>query len=179
VPDSVVWAEAYSRGRYPTWKRRAELEPAPTLIIYNAPPDPQTLAAVLERVQPQTVHVFGVPPPLADQQAFLTQLTVAARNVIEHLDGKVHVDTLCGATAQSPQVVRAGLDLLAAQGVLGGATWRNRSNVTISRDIPPGENGHQRHDPEAMRARLERAYREVEAYRRYFHTAPLDALIKL
>src|SRR6185436_4820772 len=33
APDSQVWAEAYSRQQYPTWKRRAELTPAASLIV--------------------------------------------------------------------------------------------------------------------------------------------------
>ncbi len=182
APDSQVWAEAYSRQQHPTWKRRAELTPASSLIIYTVPPDPQTLRDALERVQPQTIHLLGVPPPLPTLDAFLAQLDVAARNVIERLDGKVHPDILCGATAQSVRVVRAGLDYLVADGQLGGVDWRNRASVVIT---PPNGTGaidrasteQEEETLRIARARLEAAFGEVEAYRRHFRAASPDHLL--
>jgi single-stranded-DNA-specific exonuclease len=175
-PDAQVWAEAYSRQKFPNWKRRAELTPASSLIIYTAPADPRTLYEVLERVQPQSAHVLAVASPLRNLDAFLAQLTVAAKNVIEHLGGKAHPEILCGATAQSPQVVRAGLEFLVASGKLGSIQWRNRANVQIAAAV--GEQARTiEEDLTVVRTRLEAAYREVEAFRRYFRTAPLEQLL--
>jgi single-stranded-DNA-specific exonuclease len=172
-PGSLVWAEAYSRQQYPAWKRRAELTLAQCLIIYTVPPDPQTLREALDRVRPEDVYILAVPPPLATLSAVLSQLAQAARNAIERLNGKVTLDVLCGATAQSPQVVRAGLDVLAVEGKIGSVRWRNKTGVEIGATADQKGN---RHDAATARARLEAAYREVEAYRRYFRTAPLDRL---
>ncbi len=174
APDSLVWAEAHSRQQHPTWKRRAELTPCSSLIILTTPSDLATVQAVVERVQPQIVRVFAVPPPLASLDAFLGQLKKAAQNVIDHLDGTVRVDVLCGATAQSPQVVRAGLEFLVADGKLGSVTWRKKSSILIApaSGIPESNNSSA-----TARERLEAAYREVEAYRRYFRSAPLDRLL--
>lgn len=174
APDSLVWAEAYSRQHYPAFKRRADLTPARTLIVYTIPPDPQTLRDVLARVQPETVHVLGVQPPLASLDAFLAQLAAAARNVIDHLGGKANPELLYGAVAQSPQVVRAGLDYLVACGKIGAVMWRNRSSLIINADAPPASDVP---NADSARARLEAAYREVEAFRRYFRTAPLEQLL--
>jgi hypothetical protein len=105
-------------------------------------------------------------------------LTVAAKNVIEHLGGKAHSEILCGATAQSPQVVRAGLEFLVASGKLSNVQWRNRANVQIF----AAENGNltaNEEDRVVARSRLEAAYREVEAYRRYFRSAPLEQLLSV
>jgi hypothetical protein len=175
-PEALVWAEAYSRQKYPDWKRRAELVPASSLILYTMPSDPRTLYEALERVQPQSVHVLAVAPPLRNLDAFLAQLTVAAKNVVEHRGGKASPEILCGATAQSPQVVRAGLDFLVANGKLGSIQWRNRANIQIF----AAENEHfavNADDLAVARTRLESAYREVEAYRRYFRSASLEQLL--
>ncbi len=174
TPDSIVWAEAYSRQQYPTWKRRAELIPAVELIIYTTPPDPKTLQEVLDRVQPQTVHVLAIQPPLPTMQAFLVQLTQAVRNVVEQRDGETALDILCGATAQSPGVVRAGLEFLRADKQIGSITWLRGGKVKIAQNGTPPEAGLVLSQ---TRARLEAAYLEVDAYRRYFRTAPADRLL--
>src|SRR5258708_1674250 len=172
-PNALIWAEAFARTEHPTWKRRAELTPCDTLVIYSAPPDPLTLREIMERVQPQTVHVIGAQPPIANLKSFLALLAQAAQNVIDHLDGQAKLDVLCGATAQSPQTVRAGLDFLAVNGQIGAISWPNKHTVRIATandqtTIPASLSS------EAAHARLEAAYNESEAYRRYFRAAPLD-----
>lgn len=172
-PHALIWAEAFARAEHPTWKRRAELTPCDTLIIYSAPPDPLTLRDVIERVQPMTVYVVGAQPPVSDLSTFLALLAQAASNVIDHLDGKADLGVLCGATAQSPQTVRAALDFLAATGQIGGVAWPNKHTVRIS-----SANGQtSEHPSDTARARFEAAYNEAEAYRRYFRAAPLDCLL--
>ncbi len=176
APDAVVWAEAYSRKEHPTWKRRAELTPASTLIVYTVPPDSQTFRDALDKVQPQIAHILAAPPPQTSLQAFIAQLTVAARNVIEHLDGKTSLAILCGATAQSPQTVRAGLDYLVADGRLDSVSISNRQNVNLTPCPSPQAEREVGSEVSPAYARLEAAYRETEAYRRYFRAAPLDRL---
>jgi single-stranded-DNA-specific exonuclease len=174
MPDSQVWAEAYSRQQHPDWKRRAELTPASCLVVYTVPPDPQTLKEALERVMPEDVYILATPSPLTTLPAVLSQLLKAAHNAIDRLDGRVSLDVLCGATAQSPRVVRAGLELLVAEGKIGSLRWHGKTGVEIG---AAADRVGTRYDAETARARLEAAYREVEAYWRYFCTAPLDRLI--
>jgi single-stranded-DNA-specific exonuclease len=168
-PDAQIWAEAESRQEHPDWKRRAELSSGNTLIIYTIPPDPQTLRDVLTIVQPTTVHVIGIQPPIATLEAFIAQLTQAVRNVMTHLGGRTEMSVLCGATAQSVQVVRAGLDYLAANGQLG--SWSGKNSLRFSTEPSTTYINAQ-----IAHARLESAFQETEAYRRYFRTAPLDRL---
>ncbi len=168
-PDAVIWAEAESRKVHPDWTRRTELAPTDTLILYTVPPDPQTLRDGLAIVQPVTVHVVGAQPPVATLEAFLSQLVQAVRNVMDQLDGKVDLNVLCGATAQSSQVVRAGLDYLVATRQFG--SWSGKNSLRLSADPASIVLNSQ-----LARARLEAAFQETEAYRRYFRTAPLDRL---
>lgn len=167
-PAALVWAEGYSRRDLPHFKRRADLQPAATLVIYNPPSDPETLAEAMRVVSPQMVHIFGVQPPFEDFESFLRQLVLAARNAREKHEGVVPISLLCGATAASAQVVRAGLDLLAAEGQF---TWAETDNGTvyftdISQPLPPAA---------ARRAldKLHRFYGEMEAYRQFFRIMPL------
>jgi hypothetical protein len=173
TPDALVWAEAYSRHEHPTWKRRAELVPASTLVIYGTPSDPAALDAALLTVQPQTVHVFAVTPPLEGFEPFLRQLVVAAHNAIDHKDGQAGVNVLCGATAQSPQVIRIGLDFLAANGQIG-VMWHDDDSAQLTAGSGQPTN------KTALRIafeKLKRAFEEVEAYRHFFRIMPIKRLI--
>jgi single-stranded-DNA-specific exonuclease len=170
--DCLVWAEAESRRDHPQWKRRAELVPSRNLIIYTVPPDPQTLRKAIEVVQPDMIYLIAAWPPVANREAFLTQLERATRNVIEQYEGKTELDILCGATAASPHMVRAGLDYLVAEGRLGGLTWTSKVRIRlmaepqtplVSRDI--------------ALSRLDHAYQEAEAYRRFIRNAPTENLM--
>ncbi len=179
--DAQVWAEGFSRQEHPDWRRRAELQPGSTLIIYSMPPDPSSLQEAIRRVQPQVVYVCAVASPIASLDSFLVQLIRATQNVITQHQGATQLNVLCGATAQSSQTVRAGLDFLVTRGDLGSVTISRRGRVQLT----PGKanttnsenlNGSTRPLAEA-RLKLEKAFRESEAFRRYFRTAPLDGLL--
>jgi len=177
TPDVLIWAEAYPRAEHPTWKRRAELMPSQTLAIFSAPSDPSALENALKHVDPQTVHVFGVEPPIASFEAFLRQLVMAAKNAIEHLNGVIPLVVLCGATAQSEQSVRAGLEFLSANG-----------QIRYDRDASAGEliqlaasadtdTPADRQEVKVLYDSLRRAYEEAEAYRRFFRTMPIKRVL--
>jgi single-stranded-DNA-specific exonuclease len=172
-PDLIVWAEAYSRKERPDWKRRAELTPARQLAILTAPPDPQTLHRALGVAQPEVVHVFGLPVPIDNLDAFLDRLALAARNVIDHMNGEAPIDVLCGATAGSRQAVGAGLEYLAAQGLLGGVEFPDAETVRLS---PKSGAAPDQARMAVHYERLRRAYDEAEAYRRHFRRLPPERL---
>lgn len=148
-----------------------ELTPAPVLIVYTLPPDPATLQAALDVVQPGAVHVIGVQPPIVGIEAHLRQLTLAAHNAIEHFGGVVGLDVLCGALAGSRGQVRAGLDLLAAEGHVQ-VTWIDELTLHLA----PGGNQPDQHAARLALDRLRRTHEEVEAYRRHFRAVSLRRL---
>jgi single-stranded-DNA-specific exonuclease len=170
-PTTQVWAEAYARRDHPEWRRRAELTPTPSLVIYTTPSDAETFEQVLQAVKPEIVHLFAIAPPLDGVEAYLRQLVIAARNAIEHLNGEIRLDVLCGATAQSPRVIRAGLEYLMAEGQIA-AHWDKEMAY-----LAHGDGRSQ--DKVAVRAQLDklkRAYEEVEAYRRLFRVQTIRRL---
>jgi hypothetical protein len=174
-PDCMVWAEAVSRRDHPDWRRRAELEEAPSLVVFTIPPDPQTLRQAIERVQPAAVYLFAVDPPIADVDTFLKQLSIGVRNVLEHFSGEVDLAVLCGATGQSTRVLIAGLAVLAAERGFR-ITWIDDDKVQII-DQDTGST-HIEMDTAMLRAKLDRAFAEVAAYRRMYRKMPIEGIIK-
>ncbi|HRE49264.1 MAG TPA: single-stranded-DNA-specific exonuclease RecJ [Aggregatilineales bacterium] len=172
--EAQVWAEGFSRQTYPHFKRRADLSEGETLIIYSAPPDPKTLAAVIARVQPQTIHLFGIDPPIADLPAFLRLLQTATRNVIAHFGGRTTLDILSGAIAGSRAALRAGLDFLALDGQIT-LSWVDENTLTI------GEGDGTSAGREVLKRPYERlvmAFEEMNAYRRYFRVLPTKQIVR-
>jgi len=170
-PEAQIWAEAYSRADFPAYRRRAELTPAPILIVYTAPPDLATLQAVMAAVDPVEVHVFGLEPPLPTFEAFLRQLTIAVQNVVKRMGGTAPLDVLCGATAASVATVRAGVAFLAAE---QGLTFSTENGTLRIREGGPKAD---RAVLQAANERLRAAYQESEAFRRFFKIQPLRKLL--
>lgn len=174
VEGAQIWAEAYSRRESPDYRRRAELSPSETLIIFSAPSDLETLRAALVAATPQIVHVIGAPPPLGGLEGFLRQLTLALKNAATHRDGVISLAALCGATAASPNVVRKALAFLAAEGQIA---YQEDAEQIIRLTQP--QRAARRAESQVPLARLQSAYEEMEAFRRYFNLMPLKNLLKL
>ncbi|MDW8298424.1 MAG: single-stranded-DNA-specific exonuclease RecJ [Anaerolineae bacterium] len=175
-PEAQVWAEAYSRRDFPHFRRRAELSACHTLVILSAPPDLETLRKALGAVAPQTVHVIGALPPVTRFEDLLRQLTIALKNALTHLNGTVSLEALCGATAASSDFVRKALAFLAAEGQI---SYSEDDAQIIHLTLPQGHASVSRAESSAHLARLQAAYEEMEAFRRYFRLMPLKLLLRL
>jgi single-stranded-DNA-specific exonuclease len=174
--NAQVWAEAYSRREFPDYRRRAELSACETLILLSAPSDLEALRAALIATTPQVVHVIGTPPPLEGLDGFLRQLTLALKNAATHRGGVVGMAVLCGATAASPNVVRKALAFLAAEGQIA---YQEDAEQVIHLMPPHRAAAASRAELQVHLARLQTAYEEMEAFRRYFHLMPLKNLLKV
>jgi single-stranded-DNA-specific exonuclease len=149
-------------------RSRYDLAPASRLAIWTAPPGPQELAAVLRRVRPEKVYLFGVEPGYSAPEAFLRRLAGLVKHALSGRPGGAHLAALAAATAAREATVRAGLAWLAARGLVSAA---------------PSDDGFVRltagdgvvHPDLAQAAqRLEALLAETAAYRAYFGAA--DAL---
>jgi single-stranded-DNA-specific exonuclease len=169
LAGSQLWAEAGHRAEI-NGVPRHELEPGPALIIWTAPPGLAELQAVLARVKPEVVHLFGADPVMDDHQAFMQRLRGLIKYALNHAAGETTWSALAAATAQREAVVRVGVDLLAAQGLL--TVENGTSNrVRLTRD-----GGTQRPDAE-LSARLRVELAESSSFRRqYLHTPEAGAL---
>ncbi len=173
VSPVLVWAE----GACPQGVQavdRLGAEPAETLALWTAPPGPEELAALLERVHPRRVHLFAIDPGLDRPETLLRRLAGLVKYALAHYDGLLDGPALArmaAQTAQRPSTVRCGLRWLAAQGQVTleeqPGAWR----------VAPGSG---KPDPAAAReagARLSELLRETAAYRAYARNADPHALL--
>lgn len=167
--SAVIWGED---GAAEPACGRDRIGPAQTLVVWTTPPGRDELQQVLRQAQPRTLHLFAVAPQTAPVDRFLRRLAGMCKHAVTHLDGRAAIGRLAAASAHRETTVRAGLELLAARGDL--SIVREDGGAVILAD--GGEP-----DPAAA----ERAARELRelltetaAYRRFFATAPLDALTR-
>ena len=113
LENLLIWAEGSDKAK---GKSRFDLHPADELVIYTTPASPADLRAVLEIVKPKIVHVLGVSPAKEKPEEFLARLAGMAKFVINNKGGKISINALAVAMAQRVNVVRIGLEWLAAGG---------------------------------------------------------------
>jgi len=112
-PSTLIWAEGPDRA---AGVPRQELHQADELSIYTTPPSPTDLRKVLEIVNPKTVYIFGITPPVENTDEFLSHLAGLCKYVLNQRRGKVNLQELASAMATRESAVRIGLEWLAAGG---------------------------------------------------------------
>jgi single-stranded-DNA-specific exonuclease len=172
-----VWAEAAHRAQMGGRDRR-DLEPHPSLAIWTAPPSPDVLRSVLEKVAPQKVILFAVDPALDTLQAFLQRLAGLVKRVLSAEgggvgSGVVNVSQLAAATAQREATVRAGLDWLGDRGQI--AILSEEGGETLLLACP----GDARRDTAADASRLTSLLAETAAFRSYLRRVGQEEVLAL
>jgi len=168
--DVRVWAEAGARAQV-AGQDRYELGPSRGLVIWTTPPGPRELQAVLEKVSPEQVIIFGIDPGLDSPGRFLKRLTGLAKRALDSQEGWAGISTLAAATAQRESTVRAGLAWLVARGHVavpsedGGAVRLAAGSQMASGDLHRAV------------ARLRELLEETAAYRAYFAQVDKERLI--
>jgi single-stranded-DNA-specific exonuclease len=168
---AAVWAEAEDRD---VLERiggvgRLDLAAAPALVIWTAPPGPAELAYVLQSVRPVTVYLVAHQPPTDEMAVFVERLMGMVKHDLNRRGGQVAVQRLAAALGQRETTVRAGLEWLAAMGQLDIVA----ADGDVLRLQAGGEPlGNRR----SLEARIRRLLDETAAYRRYFRSAPVEAL---
>ncbi|MCZ7543430.1 MAG: hypothetical protein M5R40_07790 [Anaerolineae bacterium] len=169
--DLEVWAETV-HGEATGGRPRHELQPAPVLAIYTAPPFYDVLRAAVARVAPERVYLFAVDPGMDRPQAFLRRLAGLVHHIVRAKAGRASLTELAAATAQRERAVRKGLAWLAARGdiaVLG----EQDGVVELARGGTPGAPDELRACGLQLRALLD----ETASYRDYVAHVDKDALI--
>ena len=168
--DVQVWGEAETRAEV-AGRDRYELGPSKALVLWTTPPGPAELQAVLEKVSPETVYLFGVDPGLDRPEEFLKRLAGLTRYALNSNQGQANVSTLAAATAQREATMRAGLAWLGACGHLmvlgedGDGVHLAAGSQTAGADLPQ------------ITARLIDLLQETAAYRAHFARADRETLI--
>ncbi|MFB0534148.1 MAG: single-stranded-DNA-specific exonuclease RecJ [Anaerolineae bacterium] len=170
--DVQIWSEAEARAEV-AGQDRYELKPSKGLIIWTTPPGPAELQAVLEKVAPTTVYLFGIDPGLDQPETFLKRLAGLTRYALSSNQGRANVSTLAAATAQREATVRQGIAWLTARGHL----------VVLSEEgdeIQLAE-GSQVVDPKGFQktlGSLKVLLEETAAYRAHFARADKESLVE-
>jgi len=168
--EAQVWAEAEARAEI-AGQDRYELQPSKALIIWTTPPGPAELQAVLDKVSPTTVYLFGIDPGLDHPETFLKRLAGLTRYALSSRQGRANVSTLAATTAQREATVRQGLAWLAARGHLvvlseeGDEIQLAEGSHAVSADLPQ------------IAAQLKALLEETAAYRAHFARAEKESLI--
>jgi len=110
-----VWAEGNIPRGVPGLSRD-DLVAGETLVIWNAPPGPDEVQAVMKRVLPRRVILFAVDPGLDEPVIFLQRLAGLVRHSLRAREGRVNLSALAAATAQRRATVQAGLRWLEVKG---------------------------------------------------------------
>jgi single-stranded-DNA-specific exonuclease len=103
--DVQVWSEAGARAGI-AGQDRYELGPSKGLVVWTTPPGPGELQAVLERVSPEMVYLFGINPGLDHPEEFLKRLAGLTKHALNSHQGRAKVSTLAAATAQREVTAR-------------------------------------------------------------------------
>ena len=142
------------------------------MAIWTAPPGPRELEMALARVQPEEVILFVHDPGLDATSTLLPQLAGLVKYALRTRAGQIDLDAAAARLAHRAGTVMAGLECLAAQGMVyiverQPDTWQ----------LAAGTGESNPHALEQTRARLDALLAETAAYRAYVRTAPTTALL--
>ena len=169
----LVWAEGEEKKAL-GGKDRNELVPSNVLAIWTTPPSYDILQMVLEKVQPNKVHLFAAGYPSEPPETFLARLAGLLKYVLQKRNGKITWSELAAATAQRSVIVRKGVEWLESQGQISIKADRNEDlvvlNGTSTKDLVAASR---------LLAELKSLLAETAAYRTHFRTSSKDAILGL
>ena len=173
--DVLIWSEADPPAALAT-SSRLQLRPASVLALWTLPPGPQELRAGIERVQPQTVLLFGHQPGLDEPRVFLIHLAGMVKFALRKRGGWLDLEAAAAKTGHRVGTIRAGLECLATQGLLRVVVREQaRWQVSSTPARVPAELDTQASALACVR--LEALLDETAAYREYVLQAPAEAIL--
>jgi single-stranded-DNA-specific exonuclease len=168
-----VWAEGDGQpsGEHAV---RNQLRPGPRLAIWTLPPSLQVLQSALVQVQPEEVSVFAIDPGFGESSTLLQALASMVKHSLRVMGGEVELYRAAVRLSQTCAVVQAGLDRLAAGGVVtilekGDRVWRTAV----------GDGRWDAAERSFAQDMLDAQLVETAAFRDYLWNAPESALVAL
>ncbi len=166
----IVWGEADAKNKI-TCLDRFSLYSADTLAIWTIPPGPNEIRAVLERVMPSKVYLFGNHPGMDNSGEFLKYLAGLVKYQIKIAQAVVSLNSLAVATAQTLSIVKSGLEWLDAYGYI--------HLISIKDDGARIEAGSRKKSENvvSISSQLNSMLAESAAFRRYYLSANKERLV--
>lgn len=168
--DYAVWAEGYAAKESPGIAR-SELSHVPALLIYTAPPSPELLEAILEKVAPQRAYLLAKMPTITDSTEFLQTLHGLLNTVVRAMNGETSLRQLAERLATTESVIDIALQFMRVRRPLH-IEISKRGKVTIQPIDAPSNADHDA--TQQLYARFLYAWQEVEAYRRFLQRIELE-----
>jgi single-stranded-DNA-specific exonuclease len=159
-----VWAE----GPIPediSGKGRQDLTACEQLAIWTSPPSQNILEAVLRKVQPRNVILFGIGPHPNTPKELIARLGGLTKFAIHHRSGQANLVSLAIACATSVEIIQVGLKLWEAMGKVSVVQDINQVIFTKA-DVDPNHSIIKIYQ-EILWGLID----EVNAYRDYFNKA--------
>jgi hypothetical protein len=168
----VVWGEAEAKVKLACLDRFS-IYPAESLAIWTIPPGPTEIQAVLRKVKPTRVYLFGSNPGMDEPEAFLKRLVGLLKSRIKSSHGIVSLSSLAASTAQTIPTVISGLEWLDDHGHI--------RLVSIDEDEAKIDSGpkKKKEDTRTSSSHLNSMLTESAAFRRYYLAADKDRLVLL
>jgi hypothetical protein len=165
----ILWAEGVTVPGF-TPAARHQLQPAATLVIWQAPPGHDLFQQGLAAVKPRQVVLVGESGPFDTLPAFARQLTGLIKYALTRRAGEIDLPALAAAMAHRVSTVELGLNWLAALGKLTLTAESDELVVVQAARHPPSA------EAAALETMLHTALAETAAYRRFFRQAGLNTL---
>ncbi|MGJ3238990.1 MAG: single-stranded-DNA-specific exonuclease RecJ [Anaerolineae bacterium] len=110
--DLLIWSE----GRMlEDGVHRYDLRPCSTLLVWTRPPDLLTWRTVLQLVQPQTLILFGLQPPITSAPDLIKMVAGLIKYAYQHKSGMIYLSEIATLTAQSDRTISAVLNWINAR----------------------------------------------------------------
>jgi single-stranded-DNA-specific exonuclease len=167
--DGMIWAEG--QVEIENARRRDQLKPAETLVVWSVPPGSDDFRIVMEGVNPSRIVFFAEDTTTDSVQLFLRRFGGVIKHVINAKSGCVSLDELCGVVGHRRATIRAGLNWLVAR---GNITFAENEKTIEIQTIGVGRKAEQ----QETTVRLTNLLRETAAYRAYFRKADIQSLIQ-
>jgi single-stranded-DNA-specific exonuclease len=166
----IIWGEANPQSRI-SCLERSSLYPFDILAIWTIPPGFAELRAVINKVKPVKVYLFGINPGMDEPEAFLRRLLGLLKYSIKSADGITSLLSLAAATAQKTSTIIIGIEWLEARGHI---YVKSMSDDEIH--VQAGTKINKK-DTQTSSTLLNSALIESSAFRRYFLKADKARLV--
>lgn len=140
---------------------RLECAPNPNLVIWHLPPSPDVFTLLIDKVQPSTLHFFGVLPEENNTAILLKSVSQGIKKQLTAGEPRISVEVLAAQTAASTAVVIQILRWLEARGDI-----RIESETQDTVTIHAGGVANPAQESK-LRQELQRLIEEIQAYRNF------------
>ena len=168
IKDMQIWSEA---DKTVQGKNRYELIASEILVIWTVPPGPEELRAVLKKVSPSKIYLFGMNSVNDSEEVFLKYLSGLVKYALKSNHGKVNISFLAVATASREIAVKKGIEWLLQKGYIN-ISMTEGDEIFISEG-----NGERGNNISEILYELKKILEETAAYRKYFLRANKSQLL--